>query len=379
MKKILLAATALCWAVGSIAQQSKGYVLRGVADFEGAEGTMVYLSDYHTGKKTDSCLVKDGAFFFCGQTDQALLRRIEMGRLASANVLIEPGEPTIRMTPSRQGQALAQGSPLNDQLKAYTEQENELFNEMQRQSKAIAADSTLSVEERDAQRKQVRDRILARLMAAGETVMDAHLDDMLGAYLLWKMSGIYNAEQFAERLALLSQSVRNFVPLQRTADRNIRVAATSVGNMFVDVAAQKTDGTTPVKLSDYVGKGKWVLADFWASWCGPCIGELPNLKAVYAQYKGQGVEVLGVNVWDKLDKCQEAIVKHELPWESIFVGDASATDSYGINGIPHLILFAPDGTIAARGLRGEGVGKEIEKQLAAAPKPVAKPTVKKKR
>lgn len=376
MKKILLAVVALSWAVGAMAQQSKGYVLRGVADFEGAEGTMVYLRDYHTGKPTDSCRVKEGAFLFCGQTNAPMLRRVDMGRLASANVIIEPGEPMIRMTPSAQGQASAQGSPLNDQLKAFVEQENRLFADMQRQSKAIAADSSLTVDQRDQQRKQMRDQTIARLVEVGETLMDANRDNMLGAYLLWHISDLYNMEQFAQRLAMLSEELRSFAPLEKKAAQNEQLAATSAGKPFVDFDAKKTDNTTAVKLSHYVGKGKWVLADFWASWCGPCIAELPNLKAVYAQYKEHGVEVLGINVWDKIDKCNEAIVKHELPWESIVVGDASTTEAYGINGIPHLILFAPDGTIAARGLRGEAVGKELDKQLAAAadaPKPLKKP------
>ena len=129
--------------------------------------------------------------------------------------------------------------------------------------------------------------------------------------------------------------------------------------MFKDFAVEY-EGKT-IRLSDYVGHGKYVLADFWASWCGPCRQEIPNLIALYEKYKDKNFQILGIAVQDKIEDSQKAINEMKIPYPQIINSQKIATDLYGINGIPEIILFAPDGTILARGLRGE----EIEKKLAA--------------
>ena len=142
--------------------------------------------------------------------------------------------------------------------------------------------------------------------------------------------------------------------------------ATAEGKTFVDFAGKTPEGAD-VKLSDYVGKGKWVLADFWASWCGPCMGEIPNIKRIYETYEGDDFMVLGVAVWDGDNtKSAERMAEKEMKWHQIFVGeDKTPTDLYGILGIPTMILFAPDGTIHKRGdvLRGESMIKTVAEAL----------------
>ena len=131
---------------------------------------------------------------------------------------------------------------------------------------------------------------------------------------------------------------------------------TAEGKPFVDFEGKTPEGD-PIKLSDIVGQGKWVLADFWASWCGPCMREIPNIKRTHETLAGDNFTVLGVAVWDgDNSKSIERMAEKEMTWPQIFVGeDKAPTDNYGIVGIPTMILFAPDGTIYKRGegLRGE--------------------------
>ena len=132
---------------------------------------------------------------------------------------------------------------------------------------------------------------------------------------------------------------------------------TAEGCMFVDF---EVDG---VKFSDYVGKGKYVLVDFWASWCGPCKAEIPNIADVYHKYAGEDFDVLSVAVWDKPEDSIAAASAHGVVWNQIINAQQVPTELYGIDGIPMIMLFAPDGTILKRDLRGEAIEEAVKQAL----------------
>lgn len=135
----------------------------------------------------------------------------------------------------------------------------------------------------------------------------------------------------------------------------------SEGTMFVDFSAEYNGKVT--KLSDYVGKGKYVLVDFWASWCGPCRRELPNLINVYNKYKGKKFEVLGVATWDEPVNTLRAIEQEKIPYPQMLNAQRAGSDAYGIQGIPEIILFGPDGKIIKRGLRGDAIEEAVKQYV----------------
>ena len=138
---------------------------------------------------------------------------------------------------------------------------------------------------------------------------------------------------------------------------------TAEGKMFKDFTVEQNPDKpeeTTVKLSDYVGKGKYVLVSFWASWCVPFYEDVPTLKKVYEKYKGDQFEMLGVAVSEASSDSFLAARDLGMTWPQILNAQYIPASIYGIETIPHMILFGPDGTILKRNLRSE----ELEQVLA---------------
>ena len=114
-------------------------------------------------------------------------------------------------------------------------------------------------------------------------------------------------------------------------------------------------------FEDYVGQGQYTLVDFWASWCGPCRAETPNMVAVYEKYRDKGLVVIGVPVNDQLDATKKALVDLGIHYPQVLDPSLRVAEQFNITGIPHIILFDPDGSIVAEGLRGTQIEATVSK------------------
>ena len=209
---------------------------------------------------------------------------------------------------------------------------------------------------------ELRRPISDKLQALYREDMEKHKDNYLSVKGLVGLQGDLTDEQKDSLIHTLDSTVIQTARIQMILKDIQGRLRSKEGMPFVDFIVDADSGT--VRLSDYIGKGKYVLVDFWASWCQPCIVEMPLLKEVYNRFNGTDFTILGVAVSDKPEDSRAAIRKHALPWEQILGTGNVAMDAYGINGIPHVILFGPDGTILKRDLRGGQIGEAVRAALA---------------
>jgi peroxiredoxin len=134
------------------------------------------------------------------------------------------------------------------------------------------------------------------------------------------------------------------------------------GSKCPELKMMAPDGTQ-VSLSQFIGKGNYVLIDFWASWCGPCMKELPNVLECYKIYHPKGFDIVGVSLDEDATAWKGAIEKNQIPWHhmSDLAGwKSQAVTVFSFSGIPHTVLVDPTGVIVAKNLRGE----ELKAKLA---------------
>ena len=148
------------------------------------------------------------------------------------------------------------------------------------------------------------------------------------------------------------------------ADLNV-LKKVAIGQKFTDFEMPNAKGEVH-KLSEYVGNGKVVLIDFWASWCPPCRAEMPNLVKAYKDYKDKGFDIVGISLDSKADAWAKGVKDLNITWTQLsdLKGwQNSGAALYGVNSIPHTVLVDKDGTIIAKNLHGQELEDKIKEVL----------------
>ena len=221
---------------------------------------------------------------------------------------------------------------------------------------AIKEDVSLAAEEQKAKASELYEKVVGELKDFCLKTIKKNRNNELGLEAFKNVQFLLETDELEETVESLGDSLKANPGVKRVIDGLQAKKATKEGQPFTDftiVQDPENAETSTVKFSDYVGKGKYMLVDFWASWCGPCKAEIPNIKAVYEKYAGEDFDVLSVAVWDKPEDTVLAAAQLGVTWKQIINAQQIPTDLYGIDGIPHIILFGPDGVILKRDLRGE--------------------------
>lgn len=356
---IFLAAALLAWTACTNGPKD-GYKIVGTVE-GGADGDIVYLEsiDAMEAVRLDSAVVSGGTFTFEGRQDSTVLRYLSCGTeqsVFSTPFFLENGHIKVVM---RDMDESVTGTPTND---IYQPIRADVFGLLRRMNEVFLQsmnDSTLTPEQQE-RNTALMDSLERRYSEVLREGMGRNMTNPVGIYL-FKMN--FSENTLGENLALLEQ-----IPAEYMGDSVLlgikglldRQKETDVRTEYVDFTMRTPEGKT-VRLSDYVGKGKYVLVDFWASWCGPCRQEMPDLVQVYAACKDR-LEIVGVSFDDDPDDWRQAIGQLGITWPQMsdLKGWKSvAAGLYGVNSIPHTVLIDPDGVIVARDLHGREVADKL--------------------
>ncbi len=333
------------------------YDINGI--YSAPNGTEVYLINLDNKDTLSVTSVKDGRFAFKGRLSQPLFAYVGQGR-ERISYILEAGRSTVNID-----ERTGEGTPLED---AYNEFHRRFYRydalrNNERKILTARKDSlTLTVFNRRWEEINDKYRVLQGQLT--DSVVSLNKDNLFGALALDDLA-FRDTSLFMRLYKEMSPEMQAFTLLHKDAENIRQQSRTTPGKMFTDylIKGGNPDGTD-VRLSDYVGRGKYILLDHWASWCGPCKAEMPYIKKVWQDFAGERFDVVSVAVNDKRKDTFQALGKLDMPWHQIVDAQGIPASLYNFNGIPHIILFAPDGTILRRGLRGEQIYSTIEQLLS---------------
>lgn len=338
---VAIAATALFTACTEPAPTS--YTVTGILPDSSLNGQTIYITQYDNRARIDTTIIEGNKFIFDGVADSASLCFIYVNRNTQAFIL-ENGNIAIDLNENK-----VSGTTNNQIITEIAIYEDSVYQEII---------NTASEDTRKA------------IIDAGKAKFNEwfaqHNNNEVGYYLL-RTEIFNNLFDTDEKIAIYEKcgsALAENNSVKSGLKRATALKATAVGQHCVDFQGTDIDGNL-VKLSDYVGKGNYVVIDMWASWCGPCKREIPNLAEIHNLYNDKGVTVLGVFVWDDVKNLKPTMEAEKVTWAQIIDSEKCATDLYGVNAIPAIMLIGPDGTILERGssMRGENMKKTIEKHL----------------
>ena len=363
MKKAMMAGILL--TVGTACNTSEGYQITGTLP-EIENGTQIELTGIDTNGQ-DSLLVAgvvtDGNFEIpvTGQCIMACLRIPEV--LPRIPFFFEPGIHSYKLEVDAEGSMQVKGGALQEIWNAYSAR-NKAFDQ---EKKKIETAYREAAKRDDLFEKMHHRAIYEDLKTAQEQYEDSLLrqnDNIVAATLVWLRSReLAAARKIGEKVALLGPNALQTPPGQAVKRMAEAMSRTENGNIAPDFTQNDPDGN-PVSLYGIQAKVK--VLDFWASWCGPCRAETPNVRRIYDKYKDKGLEIISVSLDTKRENWLQTIETDKMEW--IHTSDLKGWDNavarmYGVRSVPAIYVLDAENRIVGQNLRGQELEDTIRMLL----------------
>lgn len=366
-KKLLYALFALC-SSSALAQTEK-YVING-SIYGPYNADKVYLvsEEFINGpqKNIDSCIVKDGRFKFEGQVPEFVtLHFIKSAdpnsRTGLTPVFLEPGNISVKVTGEHfTHNAVVKGTVNNELLTHYFKSYNQVLDSVNNMAVIDWYINGRTDEKEEVEFPRRNKLIKTRSLDIQKDLVTRFNAQVFAPFMIyWEM----RRDMLPKELRLLQSQLDPKLANHpyAIALRDFIIATDfGVGNKMPDFEMPDMNGEE-VKWKDYAGK--YVFIDFWASWCGPCLRELPNVVKLYEECKGPDFEIVGISLDDNKEKWLKAIKDNNMTWPQLSElkgWDTQIAKLCNVSGIPFTILVDPKGDVVALNLRGEELVKKVK-------------------
>jgi len=318
-----------------------GYKINGTSDLKSLNGKTIYIFDLSGVRflDTDSTILKNGKFTFKGVADTAKICGIrfydEQKNEVYRILILENAKIDVKIVST--DTIFVSGTELND---VYSKYENSI-KELNKQY-----DNASQISEMDAQK--VEDKITQ----FNFDFCLRNASNLVGKAIFLQSFYDFSIEQKEQIINLFDEETKKDEKIALVVSNLEREKKVAVGQQFADFTLPTLQGNM-LKLSDLVGKSDYLLIDFWASWCGPCIRYFPALKSVYEKYHGKRFEILGVSLDKDESKWKGAISYYKLTWKHVSdlkFWQCQAAQIYAVSSIPCTVLIDKNGKIVGRNL-----------------------------
>lgn len=350
----------------------EGYLLQGQISGLNKHPAYAYLAlvNKDATQLIDSAAVVKGSFTFAGKIDEPNIYSLSVQNMPGSVLLVlENTTITLKAEASALSKARISGSSLTDERTAYQLTYVSPALEQMAENNTLARAWLLQGDSLQAAAYEKKNKYLRlRQNVYAEGYLKAHPESFQSLSLLdslWKVVGYENTDRYLQAmpLSLQNHSIAKRIRIEKQAQMQLD-EATKKGALAPDFTQPDTS-SAPVSLSSL--RGKFVLVDFWASWCVPCREDHPELVKVYEKYRAAGFEIISVSLDKEKQKWRQAIDKDRLPW--IHVSDLKGAKNqaaavYGVKFIPIKYLLDPEGRIITQVFSAASLEWKLQKLVA---------------